>query len=129
MIPDDSFDCVFLSESIQVLRDPAKAMARLLRIAPVALVSFPNFGLWRIRLSLLFKGRMPKTKRLPYSWFDTPNIHLCTLRDFVALCEKTGCRIERLECLATNRVSRFLNAIGLTNLGSSRVIARISRKE
>ncbi|MCL1909747.1 MAG: homoserine O-acetyltransferase [Kiritimatiellaeota bacterium] len=127
MIPDNSFDCVFLSGSLQVLRDPAKAVARLLRIAPVALVSFPNFGNWKIRMSLLFRGRMPKTKRLPHSWHNTPNIHLCTLRDFKALCAETGCRIERLECLATHPTSKLLNAIGLKNLGSSRVIARISR--
>ena len=128
LIPDDSFDCVLLSESVQVLRNPAKVMTQLLRIAPVAIVSFPNFGMWKIRLSLLFKGRMPKTKRLHYEWHDTPNIHLCTLRDFTALCGATDCRIRRLECLATHPASRFLNALGFRNLGSSRVIALISRK-
>jgi homoserine O-acetyltransferase len=127
LIPDNSFDCVFLSESVQVLRAPARAMAQLLRIAPVALVSFPNFGMWKVRLSLLFRGRMPKTKHLPYEWHDTPNIHLCSLRDFVATCAEIGCRIERLDCLATHPVGKFLNALGLKNLGSSRVIARISR--
>ena len=128
MIPDDSFDCVFLSESLQVLRNPAKALTRLLRIAPVALVSFPNFGLWKIRLSLLFKGRMPKTKRLPHSWYDTPNIHLCTFGDFKGLCRETGCSIEMTGCLATHFTGKLLNFLGLKNLGSSRVIARISRK-
>jgi len=127
MIPDDSFDCVFLSESIQVLREPVKAMRELLRIAPVALVSFPNFGLWKVRLALLFKGRMPRTKRLPYHWHDTPNIHLCTLDDFTATCAEIGCRIEHITHLATNPTSKTLNALGLKNLGSSRIIARISR--
>ena len=68
LISDGSFNCVFLSESVQVLRDPAQVIKRLLCIAPVVLVSFPNFGMWKVRLSLLFKGMVPKIKRLPYEW-------------------------------------------------------------
>jgi homoserine O-acetyltransferase len=129
LIPDDSFDCVFLSESVQVLRDPAKVIADLLRIAPVVLVSFPNFGMWKVRLSFLFKGRSPKTRHLPYDWHDTPNIHLCTVSDFTDMCASKGFHIDRFECLATLRISKLLNALGFKNLGSSRVLAKITRPD
>ncbi len=129
LIPDNTFDCAVLSESIQVMKEPDKVFEQLLRIAPVALVSFPNFGMWRIRLSLLLKGRMPKSKKLPYEWFDTPNIHLCTLLDFLDLCKMKGIRVEKIKHLASFRISRLLTRIGLHNLGASRVLVRISRPD
>ncbi|MGI5868691.1 MAG: homoserine O-acetyltransferase MetX [Kiritimatiellia bacterium] len=128
IIPNNTFDCAVLSESIQVMKHPDKALDELLRVAPVGLVSFPNFGLWKVRLALLFRGRMPKTKRLPYSWYDTPNIHLCTVRDFVDLCEEKDVEIESVAYLATHNFSKFLIAIGLKNLGASRVLLKIRRK-
>ena len=129
IIPDNAFDCAVLSESIQVVKEPAKVFDELLRIAPVALVSFPNFGNWRVRLSLLFKGRMPITKRLPYKWYDTPNIHLCTLMDFTDLCDAKKIKIEKIKYLASLKTSRLLTRLGFHNLGASRVLVKISRPE
>ncbi len=126
-IPDGAFDCVILSESLQVLQRPDEVIGQLLRIAPAAVVSFPNFGLWHVRASLFFRGRMPVTRRLPYQWYDTPNIRCLTLLDFIALCRDKGVRIDDLRCLATMSFSKVLKAIGLRNLGSNRVIAKISR--
>ena len=93
--PNAAFDVVVLSQTLQATREPRQVLEELLRIGKRAIVSFPNFGFWRIRLSLLFRGRMPVTELLHNPWYDTPNIHLCTLRDFVALCDEIGTRIER----------------------------------
>ncbi len=93
--PNDAFDVVVLSQTLQATRQPRHVLEALLRIGKRAIVSFPNFGFWRIRLSLLFRGRMPVTELLHNPWYDTPNIHLCTIRDFVALCDEAGARIER----------------------------------
>lgn len=92
--PDKGFDYVILSQTLQATRNPKLVLNELLRIGERAIVSFPNFGHWRVRLSLLLKGRMPVTKDLPYSWYDTPNIHFCTIRDFVALCDEVGAKVE-----------------------------------
>ncbi|NLB68983.1 MAG: alpha/beta fold hydrolase, partial [Lentisphaerae bacterium] len=126
-IPDDAFDCAVLSESLQVMKRPDKVLQELLRIAPVGLVSFPNFAVWRIRISLLFKGRMPKTRQLPYEWYNTPNIHLCTIRDFFDLCESLGIGVEKAEYMSTSLFGRILNKLGMKNLGASRVLVKISR--
>lgn len=93
--PTDSFDYVILSQTLQATRDPRAVLVELLRIGRRAIVSFPNFGHWRVRLSLLLTGRMPVTKSMPYSWYDTPNIHFCTIRDFVALAEELDVVLER----------------------------------
>jgi len=93
--PDAAFDYVVLSQTLQAVREPRAVLANLARIGRHAVVSFPNFGHWRVRLKLLFDGRMPMTDSLPANWYDTPNIHLCTIRDFVALCRTSGVRIER----------------------------------
>jgi methionine biosynthesis protein MetW len=97
--PDDAFDYVILSQTIQATRRPRVALEHLLRIGRRAVVSFPNFGHWRIRLEIGLRGRMPVTENLPYSWYDTPNIHFCTIRDFVALCRETGAVMERAVAL------------------------------
>jgi methionine biosynthesis protein MetW len=93
--PSQVFDIVILSQTIQATYDPSKVLEHLLRIGRRTIVSLPNFGHWRVRLSLLFNGRMPQTKALGYSWHDTPNIHLCTIADFVSLAAETGAVIER----------------------------------
>ncbi len=126
-IPDDTFDCAILSESLQVMRRPDRVLEELLRIAPTAVVSFPNFGMWKVRAELAFLGRMPVTKRLPFQWYDTPNIHLCTIKDFLALCRAKGIRVEKVLHLSTLALSKVLNFLGAKNLGSSRVIVRIGR--
>jgi methionine biosynthesis protein MetW len=93
--PNGAFDVVVLSQTLQATRQPRQVLEELLRIGKRAIVSFPNFGFWRVRLSLLWRGRMPVTEILDNSWYNTPNIHLCTLRDFVGLCDEIGTRIER----------------------------------
>jgi len=93
--PSGVFDIVILSQTIQATRHPRQVLGELLRIGKRTIVSFPNFGHWRVRLSLALRGRMPVTKTLGHAWYDTPNIHLCTIRDFVVLCDEIGTRIER----------------------------------
>jgi methionine biosynthesis protein MetW len=97
--PDDGFDYVVLSQTLQATRRPKEVLEHLLRIGSKAIVSFPNFGHWRIRAQIAFLGRMPVTDNLSYAWYDTPNIHFCTIRDFVALCDEVGARIERAAAL------------------------------
>ena len=93
--PDAAFDVVVLSQTLQATREPRHVLEALLRIGKRAIVSFPNFGYWRIRLGLLLRGRMPVSELLNNPWYDTPNIHLCTISDFVALCDEIGATIER----------------------------------
>ena len=93
--PDRGFDYVILSQTIQATRNPKTVLEELLRIGDKVVVSFPNFGHARLRLSLLFRGRMPVTRDLPYSWYDTPNIHFCTIRDFMLLCDEVGATVEK----------------------------------
>lgn len=93
--PDDAFDVVILSQTIQATRRPKAVLQQLLRIGRRAIVSFPNFAHWRIRWQILAWGRMPVTRTIGDTWYDTPNIHLCTIRDFVALVEHVGARVER----------------------------------
>src|SRR5438876_2228257 len=93
--PAGAFDVVVLSRTLQATRQPRKVLETLVRIGRRAIVSFPNFGFWRIRLHLMFCGRMPMSHLLVHPWYDTPNIHLCTIRDFVAMCDEIGVGVER----------------------------------
>ncbi|MFZ1963989.1 MAG: methionine biosynthesis protein MetW [Roseiarcus sp.] len=93
--PDDSFDYVILSQTLQATRRPRLVLEHMLRIGKRAIVSVPNFAHWRVRAQLAFKGRMPVTQSLAYSWYDTPNIHLCAIADFVALADEIGATIDR----------------------------------
>jgi methionine biosynthesis protein MetW len=93
--PTGAFDVVVLSQTLQATRQPRRVVEALVRIGRQAIVSFPNFGFWRIRLRLLMTGRMPLSHCLAHPWYETPNIHLCTIRDFVALCDEIGVRVER----------------------------------
>ncbi len=93
--PDDAFDYVILSQTLQAVRRPKVVLENMLRIGRRAIVSFPNFAHWRVRLELGLRGRMPVTETLPISWHETPNIHFCTIRDFLDLAEEIGARIER----------------------------------
>ena len=92
--PSAVFDVVILSQTIQATRSPRSVLQHLLRIGVKTIVSFPNFGHWRVRLALLFNGRMPQTTTLGYRWYETPNIHLCTISDFTELVRDKGARIE-----------------------------------
>ena len=93
--PSNAFDYVVLSQTLQATRDPKGVVAQMIRIGRRAIVSFPNFGHWRVRWHLLTQGRMPVTHSLPLKWYNTPNIHLCTIMDFVGLCEELDIVVER----------------------------------
>ena len=95
--PDASVDIAILSEALQAMQQPDVVLGQLLRIGRKAIISFPNFGHWRVRVDLLARGRMPVTPGLPQNWFETENIHLCTIADFRALAARRGYRIES-EC-------------------------------
>src|SRR6266853_4362086 len=84
--PNDAFDYVILSQTLQATRRPRVVLEHMLRIGRNAVVSFPNFGHWKIRLQLFFGGHMPSTDNLPYAWWESPNIHFCTIKDFRDLC-------------------------------------------
>jgi methionine biosynthesis protein MetW len=97
--PDDAFDYVILSQTLQATRRPRAVLEHMLRIGRHAIVSFPNFGHWRIRLQILFGGHMPQTDNLPYAWYESPNIHFCTIKDFRALCHVAGAKMEKAVAL------------------------------
>jgi len=97
--PDDAFDYVILSQTLQATHRPRAVLEHMLRIGRHAIVSFPNFGHWRIRLQIMFGGRMPQTTNLPHPWWETPNIHYCTIKDFRHLCEVVGAKMERAVAL------------------------------
>ncbi len=96
---DQSHDVVILSLSLQQLRRPRMIVREMVRVGQLAIVSFPNFAHWVPRSQLLLRGRMPVSRDLPHQWWDTPNIHLCTIRDFEALCREEGLRIEHVQYL------------------------------
>lgn len=89
------FDIAVMTQALQAFRHPDEMLDEMLRLSRECIITFPNFAYWRLRLYLLSKGRMPVSKTLPYSWYDTPNIHLCTFRDFEALCKEKNIRILR----------------------------------
>lgn len=94
--PDDAFDYAILSQTLQTTERPDRVVDELLRIAPRAFVSFPNFAHWRVRLALLWGGRMPVTRSIPVAWYETPNIHHVTVSDFRDLVSAKGIKIERV---------------------------------
>lgn len=99
-----SFDVVVMTQSLQALKYPDKVLAEMLRVGKTCIITFPNFGHWRCRWYLASKGRMPVSDFLPYTWYNTPNIHFCTFRDFEALCHKSQLTI--LDRLAVDRLHR-----------------------
>jgi methionine biosynthesis protein MetW len=92
--PDDAFDYVILSQTLQETRDPRRILSEMMRVGRGAIVSFPNFGHWRVRLSMLVSGQAPKTRLFPYDWYDSPNIHFLTVKDFENFSVMQGFRIE-----------------------------------
>jgi len=107
--PAKSFDYVILSQTLQAVQRPRHVLSELLRIGDQAIVSLPNFGHWRVRLDLLFHGRMPVTGVLPEPWWNTPNIHLCTLRDFTSICQDLRLSIDACAALAADKPARRIN--------------------
>jgi methionine biosynthesis protein MetW len=108
--PSAAFDVAILSQTIQATRSPRDVLNHLLRIGRRTVISLPNFGHWRVRLSLAAYGRMPRTQALGYEWYDTPNIHLCTIADFVALAKDCGATIERALALDEKGRTRPMRA-------------------
>ena len=109
---DNSFDVVILSKTIQSMHNTEEILDEMLRVGKHVIVTFPNFGYWRDRIQSI-KGVMPKSKELPYSWFNTPNVHLCTIKDFDDLCKSNAYKIVNRLVLTDNKsVSFFPNLLG-----------------
>lgn len=126
--PDKTFDYAILSQTLQATRNPRHVLDELLRIADRAIVSFPNFGHWRVRWSLLSRGRMPETKALPQPWWATPNIHLCTLADFLALTRDLEVRIDASAAFAGQGAARAIDpASALENWRAETCLFLLSR--
>jgi methionine biosynthesis protein MetW len=110
---DRSFDTVILSETLQAIHRQEPLLKEMLRVGREAIVSFPNFGYWRARIQIAIAGHMPVSKELPYQWYDTPNVHHCTLVDFESLCAKLGFRVlERVVLTGGAPVSAMPNLLG-----------------
>lgn len=124
--PDKSFDIVILNQTLQVVKKPDLVLFEMLRVGQKGIVGLPNFGYWKLRVSLLLKGRMPKTKVLPYEWYNTPNIHLCTIKDFNAFCQENGIKIEKRIFLSSERGGRIFRG-SAPNLFAENAIFIISR--
>ena len=105
--PDQSFDFVILSQTLQAFYSPEKVLRDLLRVGKSAVVSIPNFGYWKVRTSLLFFGKMPITKTLPNSWHDTPNLHMCTIKDLYNFCVEKNIKMDKIVGLSENRISEI----------------------
>ena len=105
--PEKSFDYVVLSQTLQAFLYPEEVLNQLLRIGKQTIVSIPNFGYWKIRLHLLFKGTMPITKNIPYEWYNTPNLHMCTIQDFVNFCNQKNIKIDQSMCLTNEKISKI----------------------
>tara|TARA_B100000035_G_C20855937_1_gene489631 strand:- start:25 stop:621 length:597 start_codon:yes stop_codon:yes gene_type:complete len=118
--PDKSFDYVVLSQTLQAFLNPENVINQLLRIGKQAIVTIPNFGYWKIRLHLLIKGTMPITRTLPDEWYNTPNIHLCTIKDFVFFSRKKNFKLSKSIAMKSNKIS-YINDknLNIKNLSSN----------
>ena len=126
--PDKSFDYVILSQTLQAFLNPEKVINELLRIGKQAIVTIPNFGYWKIRLHLLLKGTMPVTRTLPDEWYNTPNIHLCTIKDFVFFSKTKNFKLSKSIALRNNLPSNIKNSnLNIKNLSSNLGIFLIER--
>ena len=117
--PDKSFDYVVLSQTLQAFLSPELVLDELLRVGKKAIVTIPNFGNWQVRLHLLFKGTMPITKSLPEQWHSTPNLHMCTIKDFVNFIKSKEIKMIKTLALNNNNVSNITN----NNLGTKNLFA------
>lgn len=127
--PDDAFDYVVLTRTLQATRNPRDVVSHLVRIGRHAVVSFTNFGHWRVRLSLLAQGRMPVVGDDGQAWHDTPNIHLCTIRDFSLMCDDLGLKVQRALSLSRNGAARELNSAGAAaNIRGEEAIFLLTRE-
>jgi methionine biosynthesis protein MetW len=125
--PSDAFDVAVLSQTLQATRAPRKVLEELVRIGRRAIVSFPNFGHWRVRWRLFHGGRMPNTPSLPDDWYATPNIHLCTILDFEDLAAELGLTIERALVLDSHGTAKNLGSMRLANWFGEQCIMLLRR--
>ena len=108
--PDLSFDYVILSQTLQAFMSPENVIKDLLRVGKKVIVTIPNFGHWKVRVDLLFKGEMPITKNLPYEWYNTPNLHMCTIQDFYNFCNNKGINIFKTISLNGQKTSKITSS-------------------
>jgi methionine biosynthesis protein MetW len=128
--PTQAFDYVVLSQTLQATRNPRRVVSELVRIGRKAIISFPNFGHWKVRWRLLTDGRMPRTGALDYEWHETPNIHLCTILDFVDLCDRLGAKVERRISLTSGgRTSLVQRSLHVANLFGEQAVFLVSRPQ
>ena len=123
---DQSFDTVIMSQAIQTLQRPNKALEEMLRIGRECIITFPNFGHWKARLQLAFNGRMPVSDILPYEWYNTPNIHFCTFEDFDDLCESLKADVINKEVVATKSIGQKFQKLN-PNLFGETALYRVSK--
>jgi methionine biosynthesis protein MetW len=117
--PTQSFDYVILSQTLQAFYNPEKVLKELLRIGKSVIVSIPNFGYWRVRTSLLFFGKMPVTKNLPNMWYNTPNLHMCTIKDFYKFCHERDIKLDKALALQNEKTSSISEAnLNIKNLSA-----------
>ena len=127
--PDESFDYVVLSQTIQAMQDPYATLVELLRVGKKAIISIPNFGYWRVRTYLSIFGKMPVTPSLPQTWYNTENIHLCTIKDFIDTCEQLNFKIE--QAVALDRKGKqisFAKSLWAANLIGEQAVFLLSKK-
>ena len=126
--PDSSFDFVILSQTLQAFLTPEIVIKELLRVGKKAVVTIPNFGFWKVRLHLLLRGTMPITKNLPDEWYNTPNLHMCTLKDFYNFCENRNIKLDQSIALKNEKISTVnkLN-LNIKNLSAELGIFLIER--
>lgn len=125
--PDKSFDYAVLNQTLQSTNNPEFVIDEMLRTSKCSIVSFPNFAYWKVRFYLFFKGKMPKSKHLPYEWYNTPNIHLLTVNDFFEFCKKRDIKINEAIYLTRNKVRRGFLMKTIKNFFSEEVIFVISK--
>ena len=124
---DKSFDYVILNQTLQSTKYPEMIIDEMLRVANKCIVSFPNFAYWRVRFYLFFKGKMPKSKQLPYEWYDTPNIHLLTICDFFEFCKKRDIKIEKSVYLTREKLRSGFFIKHIANFFSQEVVFVITK--
>ena len=126
--PDNSFDTAILNQAIQQFYEPRKVLNELLRIAKKAIITIPNFGYWKVRLSLLLKGTMPLTKTLPHSWYDTPNLHMSSIKDFYSLCSLDNIKVIKSISITSDKISDIkTNNLEVKNLISELGVFLVSK--
>ena len=126
--PDGSFDYVVLNQTLQAVKKPDVVLSEMLRVGKKGIVGFPNFAYWKMRAYLFTFGRMPKTEFLPFEWYDTPNIHFCSVLDFTEYCAKNGVTIEKTVYLSTDRGGRVLRGVRPNLFAENAVFLLSARK-